>query len=41
MATQRKPAIEKPEKFDLEKGEAIALKIARRNVEWVKEMAKK
>ena len=51
MATQRKPeaqqpafekpVIQKPENFDLEKGMEVALRIVRRNKEWVREMAKK
>jgi hypothetical protein len=36
-----KPVIEKPENFDLEKGLETAMRIVRRNQEWVKEMAKK
>jgi len=46
MATQRTPKaqqfeIKKPENFDLKKGEELAMRIVRRNQEWVKEMAKK
>jgi hypothetical protein len=46
MATQRKPAIdkppiEKPENFDLEKGVANVKRIVKKNVQWVREMAAK
>jgi hypothetical protein len=40
-ATPIKPTIKKPENFDLKKGEAMVMRIIRRNQEWVKEMAKK
>ena len=46
MATQRKPAIDKPtvtkpESFDLEKGVENVKRIVKKNQTWVREMAAK
>jgi hypothetical protein len=46
MATQRKPAIDKPElkkpeNFDLERARATVMRIIQENKEWVREMAAK
>ena len=39
--TQEQPQVRRPEKFDLDKARAMALKIIAENKEWLKEMAKK
>ena len=39
--TREQPQVRRPEKLDLDKARAVALKIITENQEWLKEMAKK
>ncbi len=41
MTTKTKPEIKKPEKLDLKKAKAVAMRIIRENKPWLKEMADK